>query len=327
MNINSSCRNCKQSFSIPQRSFGIYTKCNHFTHIDNECFSIKCLICNDYCSYISPIKNVHNKSFKELYSLRLDRNMVDQNYINSSSIIRNIPSFTYFDRINGLYRLIKLFFIIISLLFTIIGNNKNTLFDLINFNQLIKLLNINITCSIDSKNKLNDSSVKKIIIANHTNYHDLLIIASLLQKSEYNNEAIYQNINKMSFTSIITKIIPNILMHNGITHNITENIIYDTLLNYDKILVFPEEMFTHHLTLCKFNSNIFKTKYHIQPIIIRYKQNIYDLMGFDILCNPKIDVEIKVLDIIENNNSEESIENIRKIMAEEGKLLLSNVKL
>ena len=95
--------------------------------------------------------------------------------------------------------------------------------------------------------------------------------------------------------------------------------------NETRLMIFPEGMLTHSKSITKFRSTAFRLGYPIQPIILKYKQDIFDLMNFDIFCYKNIDVDIDVLEEIQTDGSEKSIEEIRNIMAKTANLFLSNV--
>ena len=327
---NSFCKNCNKRFSSSKQPIGVHSKCGHFIHLDKPCFSPKCNICNQYCGPIWPISSIKENS---------------QTYINALSIVKKYPKFTLYDRVNGIWRILKSIPIIIGLYWRIYMDTINVDYLQWLTHYLVELLNINIICDVNSMEKLNDNSYRRIIIANHTNYHDLLAVGSLLKPNNIFGFVAAPTINKNPFGRAITKIVPHVMIENNTTDkmssydkkykliNESSNISnYDKIKNYfltypneSKLIICPEGMLTHHLTITKFRSTAFKLGYPVQPVVLRYAQPIYDLLGFDIFCYPKIDVEIKVLDQIETDGSEESIEKIREKMAEEGNLLLSNV--
>ena len=90
-------------------------------------------------------------------------------------------------------------------------------------------------------------------------------------------------------------------------------------------MICPEGMLTQHKTICKFRSTAFKLGYPVQPIVLKYRQNVFDLINFDIWCFKKINVEVTVLDPIDTDGSEKSIESIRQTMAKVGGFYLSEV--
>jgi hypothetical protein len=84
-------------------------------------------------------------------------------------------------------------------------------------------------------------------------------------------------------------------------------------------------MLTHHKTICKFRTTAFKLGYPVQPVILKYRQNIFDLLNFDMWCFRKINVDVTVLNPIDTDGSNESIESIRQTMANVGGFYLSDV--
>lgn len=90
----------------------------------------------------------------------------------------------------------------------------------------------------------------------------------------------------------------------------------------------PQGIFSHIWTLPRFRTGAFATKYNVQPLILLYKQNVSSLSMFNILCYPCVDVTVKILPE-EKRLIDESVNNfserVRKNIAIEGNLLLSNV--
>ena len=313
MDINSKCHYCHERFSASYKSIGVFTICGHMLHLTKPCFSSYCLICEDQCGPPFSINNLTTNS---------------QEYINGLSVTREKTIFTINDRLRGIWRLFLSLPYISSLYFRLYFKlvNKDYLFWLTNC--LIKLLDINVMCSDESLNLLLDSSYKRVLIANHTNFHDALIIGSLL--SPENNfgfvasPVIYSNLFGMAIASNI----PNVII-NEKDKNISN---YNRIAEYfniypeeSRLLIFPEGMLSNSTTICKFRSTAFRLGYPVQPIILKYKQNIFNLVNFEMWCCKTIDVEVKVLKPINTFGSYKSIENIRKIMANEGEFKLSNV--
>jgi 1-acyl-sn-glycerol-3-phosphate acyltransferase len=331
MDINPFCKSCGKRFSSSYDEVGMHSKCGHFIHINNKCLNPKCEICEAYCGPILLTELLSSKT---------------QHYINALSLIRIKPVFTWYERLNGLWRIIKSIPIFIGLYWRLYFGQINI--DYLQWlnNYLINLLNINVMSDNNSVKKLNDNSYRRIIISNHTNYHDLPIVASLLYKNNVFGFVAAPTINTNPFGRAITKIIPHVMIENKTTDKMSKydkkyvslnyssnsGSNYNKIKNYfneypheSKLIICPEGMLSHHLTISKFRSTAFNLGYPVQPVIIKYNQPIYDLIGFDIFCYPKIDVEVKVLDPIETDGTPESIELIRKKMAEEGDLLLSDV--
>jgi 1-acyl-sn-glycerol-3-phosphate acyltransferase len=331
MDINPFCKSCGKRFSSSYDKVGMHSKCGHFIHTNNKCLNPKCNICDAYCGPILPVEMLSPNT---------------QNHTNALSIVRIKPKFTWYDRFNGLWRILKSLPIFIGLYWRLCFSQID-----INYLQwlnmyLIQLLNINVMSDINSVEKLNDNSYRRIIIANHTNYHDLPIVASLLYKNNVFGFVSAPTINTNLFGRAITKIIPHVMIENNTTEKMSKydkkyvslnyssksGSNYDKIKNYfnkypheSKLIICPEGMLSNHLTLSKFRSTAFNLGYPVQPVIIKYEQPIYDLLGFNIFCYPKIDVEVKVLDPIETDGTPESIELIRKKMADKGNLLLSDV--
>lgn len=310
---NSYCPCCLEKFSLSFKPFGVYQKCKHMAHMTNTCCRLTCLICkktdplvHKFRNDLLPKNSINDKS---------------QDYTNILSVTRVKNNFNFFDRLRGFTRLFISLPHIATLLTRLYFNtiDKEYLHSLTKY--LVWLLNINIKCSEESLLALLDKSYKRVVIANHTNYHDALVIGSLLTPTNNFGFIASHVINTNLFGKAVTKAIPNIIINDKEKNN------YDRIAEYfnkypseSRLLIFPEGMLTHTETIGKFRSTAFKLGYPVQPIVLKYKQNVFNLCNFDIWCFKRIDVEVKVL-----KPTTDTAENVRQLMAKEGDLKLSNV--
>ncbi len=312
MDVNIQCYSCQKYFSLSNVPVCVFPKCGHLTHLKHPCFSTYCLICEDHCGPPISLNEINENS---------------QYYINGKSIIREIPKFNIIDRLRGISRVIISLPFILSLGFRLYFNLLNKEYVCWLNNYIVKLLNIKVKISNKSKLNFLDNSYKRILIANHTNFHDSLVIGSLLGPTDNFGFVASRVINSTLFGKALVNIMPNIIINEN--KNVSNyNIITEYFNKYPKekkLLIFPEGFLSHSEMLCKFRSTAFKLGYPVQPIILKYNQNIFNLLNFDILCNKEIIVKVKVMDPINTDGSYESIENIRKLMAQQGNFKLSNV--
>lgn len=300
--INCICPECNERFSSSHKDICEFSKCNHLIHF--ECNTPYCQIC------------------KVWRGMALNKQTCQSN--NIKSIKRNPIKWSLIDKIRGVIRLGFFIPVGISLFIRLKLNwiDLNYMFWLNSW--LCWLLNINITCSQESKSKLLDSSYQRVLIANHTNYHDALIIGSLLNEKTLCGLVVSPITKEIVFGKVMLNLLPHIITEGGNTFNKLR-----TFFKFNpeetRLLIFPEGMLTHEKTICKFRSSAFKLGYPVQPIIINYKQNVFDLLGFDFLCQEQIDVEVTICDPIKTNGFDKSIELIRAQMAQVGKFDLSNI--
>lgn len=304
---SSKCQSCNERFSASYKPIGFYTDCGHLHHATSQCYSTYCIQCDG--KYSGPI--------------------IESTNINAMSVKRKPVRFALTDRLRGLWRLCKTFPVIVGLYWRLWFDaiDMEYLFWLNNW--LVKLFNINVYCSELSRARLCDSSYKRVLICNHTNYHDLLVVSSLLSPTNFFGFVASNVINTLSFGRAITKTVPNIIIEEKSPGESNFRRIRDYWAKYpneSRLMICPEGMLTHGKTICKFRSSAFKLGYPVQPIVIKYTQsNIFDLLNWDIWCYPKIDVEVVVMETVETDGSTKSIESIRKSMAEAGGFELSNV--
>lgn len=309
MEINNKCYRCNEYFSKSYKKIGVFTKCSHLNHL--ACETSICLICNKNCG---PMYHGMNANIKI------------QDYINVLSTTKVKNNFKLIDKLRGFFRIIKSIPYIFGIFFRLYFNliTLDYMFSLIDY--LISIFNIKINCSKESREKLLDTKYKRILIANHTNFHDTLIIGSLLNKNNITGFIASTEIKSNLFGKVLLNIIPHVILekeNNNGFNRISEY--FTKYSNESKLLIFPEGMLTHSQTLAKFRTTAFKLGYPVQPIILSYKENIFDLVDFDMWFYPEINVNVTILDPIETDGSNESIEKIRKLMASEGKFYLSNV--
>jgi 1-acyl-sn-glycerol-3-phosphate acyltransferase len=164
-----------------------------------------------------------------------------------------------------------------------------------------------------------------VLIANHTSYYDALILGSLFNQTNRVGFVASDIITSMVFGRAVMSVFPHVIVKPSQSS-------YSQIANFfsknpeeSRLLIFPEGMLTHYKSICKFRSGAFVTGYPVQPIIIKYKQNVFDLLGFDMLCQEQIDVEVYVCNPIETDGSKDSIEKIRSHMAKLGEFFLSDV--
>lgn len=314
MEINSYCPICSERFSSSYRPIGVYYKCGHLIHED-FCCTKSDSIC-PICSTVSLIKSHNVLGF---YS---------QNWCNIISVSRCKLNhlYTLGNIFNGLLRLFISIPMIFGLGFRLITGWGLTpkYIEQVGKN-LINLLNIRIECSDESIERLHDSSYKRILIANHTSFHDALVIGSLFDPINrfgfVGSEIVSSNI----FGQAIMSVYPHVIVKPGISSFSQISSFFSTYPHESRLIIFPEGMLTHHKSIGKFRSGAFVTGYPVQPIIIKYKQNVFDLIGFDLLLQPQIDVEVIVEKPIDSDGSDVSIEKIRDHMSFIGEFFLSNV--
>ena len=300
--INCICPECNERFSSTYKEICAFDECKHLIHF--ECNKILCKICN------------------KRRGVALKENPINES--NIKSIKKNKIKWTCVDRLRGVSRLF-ICIPIMLLLFIRVSFNLIDLDYIYWLNKyLCRLLNIYIKCSNESYYKLVDSSYKRIIVANHTNYHDVLVIGFLLDSSTTVGIVASPIVNKILFGRIALGVLPHIITEQDDTF---EKIGDFFIINPEesRLLIFPEVMLTNERSICKFRTGAFKHGYPVQPLVINYKQNVFDLTGFDFLCQEKINVQVTVCDPVETDESIESIEAIREQMARIGNFTLSNV--
>jgi 1-acyl-sn-glycerol-3-phosphate acyltransferase len=300
--INCFCAECGERFSSTHKEICVFNMCNHLIHL--KCNTSLCKICDKWrgmALHANPTNNVDIKSIK-----------------------KNPIKWTWTDRLRGLTRLFISIPVIASLFIRLTFNliDLDYIFWLNKY--LCWLLNIHIKCSNKSYYKLIDSSYKRVIIANHTNYHDALVIGFLLNPNITVGVVASPITQKVIFGRIALAVLPHIITEQSSTFNKISDF-FKINPEESRLLIFPEGMLTHEKTICKFRSSAFKLGYPVQPLVIDYKQNVFNLKGFDFLCQNKINVQVTVCDPVNTDETIESIESVREQMAKIGDFNLSSV--
>lgn len=338
--INVQCPSCLKRFdNTVNLSACVCVPCEHLVHDTIDCRPINgitCKICSQQIAHVVKMENLEQ---------------CDQRLIDIKSVVRNKLQFSRWRKFIGFTRTIRT-------LPMICGLSTRTFLDHIGLPlccspdgewintryleklnlKVVNLLNMHVT--ITGEEKLKDDS-KCIVICNHSNYHDLLAVGS-----KYTGMGFMASpaITYFTLGRAILKKYPHIMIENETTSKIQEkdkkkyNEVkkggYDNMLEFlrthDKLMVCPEGMLSGTNTIVNFRTSAFKCAAEldcdIQPIVIKYKQDVYNLVGSDILNNHRVDVEIIVMDRVKTNGSQESIEQIRKSMADVGGFQLSRIE-
>ena len=304
MNINSKCICGQLNY---KKDIICFLPCKHLMH--KECYfknnNQRCFICNEKIEKI-----INKKIFKE----KLNDPIYKQIYINILSKTCNKRQVNY---IILLSRFIEIVILLISSFFV---KNIN---DIKKWSiRLFKLCNL----KIKIENKEKDIQIKKIYTSNHSSHMDFLILLSIGKMRFLHNGLINKLIDKLGLS--LKKVIYKNYMIDTNSSNIV-NKIKNFVEKNDYIVIFPEGQRTHTKTLGKFATGAFANNIPIQPIILKFNKEVYfesqkdSLLSF--LGSNDIEVTIKYLDIIYPPFNKEKIEDVRKIMAIEGNLHLSNV--
>ncbi len=337
--INIQCPLCMKRFdNTLDAEICVYIPCEHLVHA--ECNQRKepfCDICNN---------GITSNTIK---FDQLDVN--DQRATDIESVIRRMPNFSAWRKFVGFTRTLRTLPMICGLSFrTFMDHCGIPLYcspdrEWINMKYLekvnLKLLNLlNIHVTIQGEEKLHDKS-KCIVICNHSNYHDLLAVGS---KHTGMGFVASPAINNFTLGRAITKKYPHVMVENDTTSKILDKDktryteikksgygrIIEFLKMHDKLMICPEGMLSGTNTIVNFRTSAFKCAAElncdIQPIVIKYAQDVYSLVGSDILNNERVDVEIIVLDRVKTDGSPESIEQIRQSIANVGGLKLSRIE-
>lgn len=339
--VNIQCPKCLKRFdNTVGMTACIAYPCEHMFHETIACKGIvgrNCEICNTKI---------------DAFLRKDDLDKLDQRYVDQASVVRNKQKFSKWRKFIGILKTIRTIPLVCGLSSrTFLDHIGIPLYcspdrNWINKKYLdklnIKVLNLlNVTVTIEGEEKLLDQS-KCIVICNHTNYHDMLAVASKYTEMGFMASP---SINNFALGRAVTKKYPHVMVENDTTSKIKDIDVkryselkklggFDASVKFmnehNKLMICPEGMLTSYDSIVNFRSTAFKVANtvgcQIQPILITYNYNIYDLVGFDLMCAEPIKAHILVMDRITTDGSSESIESIRKSMADIGNLKLSRIE-
>ncbi len=333
--VNYSCY-CKKFFYSNEEIIYIYPCC-HIVHLSclnkylldiqynklnnsNQSFKdkyIRCPECNIKIKKVLTerrilLKNKYKQEKIDIKSIRLPHNIkinymsLPINIIKLNSIMSKIiNSSTITDLLNSA----DLFFKSFNFKINIIDNTRK---------NPIKIVNNKITWL----NK--EDEQKLVIISNHTHNMDPIILFYILRCGFIASESI----NSTDIGRLVASKCNLLLFKRGIDVNVVEKIkIY--LEEMKKIVIFPEGTIANNDTLLRFRTGAFYVGVPICPIVIKWKNYVYDEdaknLIFKLITQDEINVDIYVNDIFYPPFNQEKIDEVRNYMAQVGNLEKSRV--
>jgi 1-acyl-sn-glycerol-3-phosphate acyltransferase len=165
---------------------------------------------------------------------------------------------------------------------------------------------------------------KLVIISNHTHNIDPIILFYILRCGFIASESI----NSTDIGRLVASKCNLLLFKRGIDVNVVEKIkIY--LEEMKKIVIFPEGTIANNDTLLRFRTGAFYVGVPICPIVIKWRNYVYDEdpknLVFKLITQSEINVDIYVNDIFYPPFNQEKIDEVRNYMAQVGNLEKSRV--
>jgi len=297
--------------------------CNHLMH--EKCISYylinnkkKCPLCD------VPFKKILTEN--RLYSTKYYQNIID---IKSVRLSENTSSINYYtlpfamvkftsimnkliaaSTIEDIYSMVEYFFRLFNIKINIIDNTVN--------NPITYKNNI-----IEWKKK-EDQNTNIVLLSNHTNYLDSIIIIFLFKAGCIASEFI----NKLEIGKKLAEKCNLLIFKRGVDTNMVDKIKEYLEIN-KKILIFPEGGMSNHETLFRFRTGAFYTGGTICPIVLKYRPYVWDdnfkKYIFKLTTQDEINVDVYINDLHYPPFNNEKIDKVRDIMAEVGDLKKSRV--
>ncbi len=184
------------------------------------------------------------------------------------------------------------------------------------------LNNCNINVIIRNKHKIMQNN--KIIIANHCNNIDSMIIYHIFHCGFLSSTAMKETwIGKKIFN-----IFPIVEIKRNSSTDTTKKI-KDFIKHKGDICIFPEGLITHPKTLIRFRTGAFHLGYPVQPVIISFDPYVHDDNTTKFIMKlyslDKITVTVTILDPVYPPFTNYDIEKIRNDMARTNDMALSRI--
>lgn len=306
--INTICKECNKRLTKYNEELCVLLPCEHLIH--KRCrkrrIIFKCKICNEKVKKIKTYNQVkklsrYNKQFYQIYV-----DMTSLEYLQGQGEISNI---IFLSRFQDIIENFTNFYA--STCEEDIINSSINFMEILGFN--IKIFG--------EQNIYNN---KKIVISNHSNHLDPLILVKVLCCRFLTSSAM----TKVGIFNQLTKYYPTLVFKRGEKNNTVDKIKKFVEKN-DNICIFPEGFVSSQRTLNKFRTGAFNIGYPVQPVVIKYKPNIIEEDFFSYiskLCSQdKIDITIKILPVEYPPFDNNKIELIRHKMGYIGNMALSRV--
>lgn len=318
---NSVCKYCKQRFNATLEDLLICSGCGKVCH--QKCHFIK----NDHtkkCHYDTETCNTNLTNTLHVIHESQINIYSKQKYIDITSLKKTTYCPTMKDYLRGIffrapYILYHFAFLYIDYIFGHYTKQKfKTFMDSLSYG-------LNINSKIIGKENL-DPNVKVIYVSNHVSFHDVLTIPRHIETGTMASISTL----KQLFAKIMSKY-ENVLFVARGDNNKSLDVVTQINQFVDKngnILICPQGLLGKYNSITKFRTSAFRTNYPVQPIVLKYKQDVSSMNIFDIFLFERVDVELhvmKIKQINDNETPEEFANRIRNEMANECNLLLSNV--
>jgi 1-acyl-sn-glycerol-3-phosphate acyltransferase len=281
---------------------------------------------------INNIKNCPLCNQKITQILNEDEIFSNQKYLNYQNDIESVKIINS-GKINYLVLPLRItkFFVYLNTL--ILSKTPNNLINGIDFLFKFLCIKINIIDNTPgnvfsvkaNRFKWNKNIINKpkIIITNHSSYLDIFIMYYLFQCGFVAGEFI----TSTEIGKLLASVCKLLIFKRGVDTNVVEKI-KEYLHEQKQIVIFPEGLMKENNdTLIKFRTGSFYTGADICPVVIKYRNYVYDEDFYTgilkLLSQDSIIVDVYIENIESPPFNDERIEKIRKKMAKSGNFKLA----
>lgn len=184
---------------------------------------------------------------------------------------------------------------------------------------------LNVNSTIDGQEKIKEKS-KVVYVVNHVSFYDALTIPRYINSGPIASISVMRHV----LVTILSKY-TNILFVKRGDQNKTKSIVdqlNEFVDEHSNVIVCPQGLLGKYNTLSKFRTTAFRTKYPIQPVVLKYKQDVSSIQPLHMLLYPRVDIEIHVMDPVskpDDKTPDQFADEIRNDMAIKCGFKLSNV--
>lgn len=322
--------NCKKNFKVGDNILYILPCC-HMLHdkcfnqfivskqiILNDSKDLKCPICENKIKSILNENKIFSKSKYQKYQFDIESVKIDNSaQINYMTLPLSIVKFTGF--MNKLFLIQSTEELINTLEYCLRSLNFK-----INIIDKTNKGGFNIKDNVLSWKNKKDNDAKTVIISNHSHYMDSFILFYIFRCGFVSSDFI----NTTDIGRLIASKCKLLIFRRGVDKNMVDKI-KEYLEEMKKIVIYPEGAMANNDYLMRFRTGAFHTGANICPVVIKYRNFVYDddikQMIFKLITQDEIGVDIYINDIEYPPFDNVKIEKIREKMAQVGNLKLSRV--
>lgn len=304
---NSVCTHCKRRFNISHEDIAFCSSCGSLRHH-------RCVVVSGY-GRCPRCEDVDAQWLPETDASCSQQKRVDIHSLKKTPFQPTIWDYLrVFSRIPPLMVHFGVFYI-----HFLLSDYRREVF--VNFLEAVNSV-LNIHVKVVGFEKL-DCTERVIYVSNHVSYHDALTLPRFV------DSGVIASVSASSsfMGNIFKRFAPTLVISRGSGQN-TVDLMRQFLMRHPSLYVFPQGLLGRWDTLTRFRTGAFALGLPVRPVIAKYRQDVSSMSLFHLLCHPRVDLEVCVMDTMECGEGEEIAvfaERVRLEMAQYVNFLLSDV--